>query len=165
MWAELTSADPKSAKKTVKLSGFFALLGSARVKAARRWNWPLIYQKYCIFVDSWFYIFQQLKRKMMINKLVLRRKVLWQTRWAKHKKEFLSSFNLHSSGQTTNVLWDVVVVLRQLLWDICCCCCSETAVLVVLLFFMRHLFCASRLESTILSFYNSYLLNVLDNPC
>ena len=28
--------DPKSAKKTVKLSRFFALLGSASVKAARR---------------------------------------------------------------------------------------------------------------------------------
>ena len=31
-----TRADPKSAKKTVKLSSFIALLGSARVKAARR---------------------------------------------------------------------------------------------------------------------------------
>ena len=29
-------ADPKSAKKTVKLSSFIALLGSAGVKAARR---------------------------------------------------------------------------------------------------------------------------------
>ena len=28
--------DPKSAKKTVKLSSFIALLGSGRVKAARR---------------------------------------------------------------------------------------------------------------------------------
>ena len=34
--AAFTRADPKSAKKTVKLSCFFALLGSARVKAARR---------------------------------------------------------------------------------------------------------------------------------
>ncbi len=31
-----TLADPKSAKKTVKLSVFFALSGSARVKAAHR---------------------------------------------------------------------------------------------------------------------------------
>ena len=29
-------ADPKSAKKTVKLSSFFVLLGSALIKAARR---------------------------------------------------------------------------------------------------------------------------------
>ena len=34
--AALTRADPKSAKKTVKLSSFIALLGSARVKAACR---------------------------------------------------------------------------------------------------------------------------------
>jgi len=34
--AAFTSADPKSAKKTVKLSVFFALSGSARVKAGRR---------------------------------------------------------------------------------------------------------------------------------
>ena len=34
--APFTCADPKSAKKTVKLSSFIALLGSARVKAARR---------------------------------------------------------------------------------------------------------------------------------
>ena len=34
--AAFTRADPKSAKKTVKLSSFFALLGSASVKAARR---------------------------------------------------------------------------------------------------------------------------------
>ena len=34
--AAFTRADPKSAKKTVKLSSFIALLGSARVKAARR---------------------------------------------------------------------------------------------------------------------------------
>ena len=32
--AAFTRADPKSAKKTVKLSSFFALLGSAREKAA-----------------------------------------------------------------------------------------------------------------------------------
>ena len=30
------NADPKRAKKTVKLSGFIALLRSARIKAARR---------------------------------------------------------------------------------------------------------------------------------
>ena len=34
--AAFTPADPKSAKKTVKFSSFIALLGSARVKAARR---------------------------------------------------------------------------------------------------------------------------------
>ena len=34
--AAFTHADPESAKKTVKSSSFFALLGSARVKAARR---------------------------------------------------------------------------------------------------------------------------------
>ena len=34
--AAFTRADPKSTKKTVKLSSFFALLGSARVKAARK---------------------------------------------------------------------------------------------------------------------------------
>ena len=34
--AAFTHADPKSAKKTVKLSSFFALLGSACVKAAHR---------------------------------------------------------------------------------------------------------------------------------
>ena len=34
--AAFTSADPKSAKKTVKLSSFFALLGYASVKAASK---------------------------------------------------------------------------------------------------------------------------------
>jgi len=34
--AAFTLKDPKSAKKTVKLSSFFALLGSALVKAARK---------------------------------------------------------------------------------------------------------------------------------
>jgi hypothetical protein len=34
--AAFTRADPKSAKKTVKLSSFIALLGSARVKATCR---------------------------------------------------------------------------------------------------------------------------------
>ena len=34
--AAFTLADPESAKKTVKLSSFFALLGSASVKGARR---------------------------------------------------------------------------------------------------------------------------------
>ena len=34
--AAFTPADPKSAKKTVKLSSFFPLLGSAGVKASRR---------------------------------------------------------------------------------------------------------------------------------
>ena len=34
--AAFMRADPKTAKKTVKLSGFIALLGSARVKDARR---------------------------------------------------------------------------------------------------------------------------------
>ena len=36
LWAAFALVDPKSAKKTVKLSSFFALLGSAHVKAARR---------------------------------------------------------------------------------------------------------------------------------
>ena len=36
LWAALTRADPKSVKKTVKLSSFFALLGSVSLKAARR---------------------------------------------------------------------------------------------------------------------------------
>jgi len=36
LWATFTPADPKSAKKTVKLSIFFALLGSALAKAAHR---------------------------------------------------------------------------------------------------------------------------------
>ena len=36
LWAAFMRADPKSAKKTVKLSSFIALLGSASVKAARR---------------------------------------------------------------------------------------------------------------------------------
>ena len=34
--AAFALVDPKSAKKAVKLSSFFALLGSSRVKAARR---------------------------------------------------------------------------------------------------------------------------------
>jgi hypothetical protein len=34
--AAFTLQDPESAKKTVKLSVFFALLGSARAKATRR---------------------------------------------------------------------------------------------------------------------------------
>ena len=34
--AAFTHADPKSSKKTVKLSSFIALLGSARVKTARK---------------------------------------------------------------------------------------------------------------------------------
>ena len=34
--AAFKRADPTSAKKTVKLSSFFALLGSAHVKATRR---------------------------------------------------------------------------------------------------------------------------------
>ena len=34
--AAFTHADPKSAKKTVNSSSFFALLGSAGVKAARK---------------------------------------------------------------------------------------------------------------------------------
>jgi len=34
--AAFTRPDPKSAKKTVKLSVFFSLLGSANAKAARR---------------------------------------------------------------------------------------------------------------------------------
>ena len=34
--AVFTRADPKSAEKTVKLSSFFALLGSSRVEAAHR---------------------------------------------------------------------------------------------------------------------------------
>ena len=34
--AAFALVDPKSAKKTVKLSSFFALLGSTSVKAARR---------------------------------------------------------------------------------------------------------------------------------
>ena len=34
--SNILRADPKSTKKTVKLSSFFALLGSLRVKAARR---------------------------------------------------------------------------------------------------------------------------------
>ena len=34
--AAFTRVDPKGAKKTVKLSSFIALLGSARIKAARR---------------------------------------------------------------------------------------------------------------------------------
>ena len=34
--AAFRHADPKSAKKTVRLSSFFALLGSGRIKAARR---------------------------------------------------------------------------------------------------------------------------------
>ena len=34
--ADFTHADPKSAKKTVKSSSFFALSGSASIKAARR---------------------------------------------------------------------------------------------------------------------------------
>ena len=36
LWAAFMRADPKSAKKTVKLSSFIALLGSASVKAAFR---------------------------------------------------------------------------------------------------------------------------------
>ena len=35
-WTAFARADPKSAKKNVKLSSFFALLGSAWVNAARR---------------------------------------------------------------------------------------------------------------------------------
>ena len=34
--AQKLLVDPKSSKKTVKLSSFFALLGSASIKAARR---------------------------------------------------------------------------------------------------------------------------------
>ena len=34
--AAFTRADPKSAKKTVKLSSFFALFGSGHIKAARK---------------------------------------------------------------------------------------------------------------------------------
>jgi len=37
-----THADPKSAKNTVKLSVFFALLGSEHVKAARKMSVKLI---------------------------------------------------------------------------------------------------------------------------
>ena len=36
LWAAFTCADPKSAKKLLNLTVFFALLGSARVKAAHR---------------------------------------------------------------------------------------------------------------------------------
>ena len=60
LWAAFTPADPKSAKKLLNLTVFFALLGSACVKAARRMlvkltpDWSDLRRKRFVWNDALF---------------------------------------------------------------------------------------------------------------